>query len=128
MDPLPLSISIVAPNEEENVGRCLASADGLARELVVIDAGSDVFLDRQLESGKCWSFISNPFRPFWRFLRGYILRRGSLDGFPGYRIARSTAFSAFVRYSRTEEHQVKDRIPPGLSRPREGEAPKTKER
>ncbi|MEI9897411.1 MAG: hypothetical protein WDN28_27035 [Chthoniobacter sp.] len=38
-------------------------------------------------------------RPWWRFFRAYVLRRGFLDGFPGLWIAVATGFFAFVRYS-----------------------------
>jgi glycosyltransferase involved in cell wall biosynthesis len=38
--PLPLSISILTLNEEANLGRCLSSVRGLAREVVVVDSGS----------------------------------------------------------------------------------------
>jgi glycosyltransferase involved in cell wall biosynthesis len=38
--PLPLTVSIVACNEERNLPRCLASVLGLATEIVVVDSGS----------------------------------------------------------------------------------------
>jgi len=38
--PLPLSLSIISCNEEMNLRRCLASAAGLAREVVLVDSGS----------------------------------------------------------------------------------------
>lgn len=38
--PLPLSLAIVSFNEELNIARCLRSAAGLAREIVVVDSGS----------------------------------------------------------------------------------------
>lgn len=38
--PLPLSISIISLNEEANLRRCLASAAGLAKEIIVVDSGS----------------------------------------------------------------------------------------
>lgn len=38
--PLPLSLSIIAFNEEANLGRCLASAADLVEEIVVVDSGS----------------------------------------------------------------------------------------
>ncbi|CAN5788732.1 glycosyltransferase family 2 protein [soil metagenome] len=38
--PLPLSISIVACNEEVNLARCLRSAADLAEEIIVVDSGS----------------------------------------------------------------------------------------
>jgi hypothetical protein len=46
------------------------------------------------------------FRPWWRFFRAYIIRRGFLDGFPGFWIAIATAFFAFVRYSRKYEDEL----------------------
>lgn len=39
--PFPISISIVAHNEERNIARCLESATALAEEIIVVDAGSD---------------------------------------------------------------------------------------
>lgn len=44
--PLPLSISIVSCNEEQNLERCLSSTRGLAAEIIVIDSGSE---DRTVE-------------------------------------------------------------------------------
>jgi glycosyltransferase involved in cell wall biosynthesis len=38
--PLPLSLAIISHNEEENIARCLRSAAGLAREIVVVDSNS----------------------------------------------------------------------------------------
>lgn len=66
---------------------------------------SDAFLAKEVAAGKHWSLGHNVFRPWWRFFRGYILRRGFMDGFPGYWIAKATAFSAFVRHSRLYEYQ-----------------------
>jgi len=42
-------------------------------------------------------------RPFWKFFRAYILRRGFLDGWPGYFIAWMDAFSTVTRYSKVIE-------------------------
>jgi hypothetical protein len=68
---------------------------------------ADVFLERQKAAGKRWSLLTNLSRPLWRFFRAYVLRRGFLDGFPGLWIALATAFSAFIRYSRTYEEEKK---------------------
>jgi glycosyltransferase involved in cell wall biosynthesis len=37
---LPLSVTIITFNEETNLPRCLASAQGLAKEIIIIDSGS----------------------------------------------------------------------------------------
>ena len=66
---------------------------------------SDAFLESKLQRGKKWSLLGNLFRPPWRFFRGYVLRLGFLDGFPGYWIAKSAAYSTFLRHSRLYEHQ-----------------------
>ena len=42
-------------------------------------------------------------RPAWKFFRGYILRRGFLDGWPGFFIAWMDAFSTVTRYSKVIE-------------------------
>jgi glycosyltransferase involved in cell wall biosynthesis len=47
--PFPLSVSIIAHNEEGNLPRCLASLEGLAEEIVVVDCGST---DRTVEIAK----------------------------------------------------------------------------
>ncbi|MGI9239868.1 MAG: glycosyltransferase family 2 protein, partial [Verrucomicrobiales bacterium] len=66
---------------------------------------SDAFLAKELAAGKSWSLFRAIFRPWWRFFRGYVLRRGFLDGFPGYWIAKATAFSTFIRHSRLYEYE-----------------------
>jgi glycosyltransferase involved in cell wall biosynthesis len=66
-----------------------------------INPFADAFLKKQLAQKKDWSRAATITRPLWRFFRAYILRCGFLDGFPGLWIAVATAFSVFVRYSRS---------------------------
>ncbi len=73
-----------------------------------INVYSDVFLDRQKAAGEAWSLLHTIFRPWWRFFRAYFLRLGFLDGFPGFWIAISTAYFAFVRYSRKFEDEARE--------------------
>jgi glycosyltransferase involved in cell wall biosynthesis len=65
---------------------------------------ADAHLQRQLADGARWSAASAVSRSAWRFLRAYFLRRGFLDGYPGFFIAASTAYSTLVRHSRLFEH------------------------
>lgn len=45
-------------------------------------------------------------RPPARFLRAYVLKRGFLDGVPGFIIAAATAFHVFLKYAKHwERHQ-----------------------
>jgi glycosyltransferase involved in cell wall biosynthesis len=45
------------------------------------------------------------FRPPWRFVRGYIIKLGFLDGWRGLSIAWMTAFYTFLRYFKAIETQ-----------------------
>ena len=57
---------------------------------------------RQRHTG--WTDLA--FRPFWKFSRAYILRRGFLDGWPGYFIAWMDAFSTVTRYAKVIEAEL----------------------
>lgn len=81
----------------------------LASYLTKIHPYSAAFLQTRIEKGRRWSFAGNLFRPFWRFVRAYILKLGFLDGFPGFWIAYATAFSVFYRYSLQYETEVAGR-------------------
>jgi len=72
-----------------------------------INPFADEFFKKQQQRGSSWSLMAVLLRPLWRFFRAYVLRRGFLDGFPGFWIARATAFSVFVRYSRSYEAKMK---------------------
>jgi glycosyltransferase involved in cell wall biosynthesis len=71
-----------------------------------INPFADVFLEKQKSEGVSWSLLQTLFRPWWRFFRAYVIRRGFLDGFPGLWIAVATAFFTFVRYSRKYEDEA----------------------
>jgi glycosyltransferase involved in cell wall biosynthesis len=82
----------------------------LASYLAKIHPYAVAFLETQREKDRRWSLAGNLFRPFWRFVRAYILKLGFLDGFPGFWIAYATAFSVFYRYSLQYEDEVNARL------------------
>lgn len=45
-------------------------------------------------------------RPSARFLRAYLLKRGFLDGFPGFVVAAVTSFHVFLKYAKLWELQL----------------------
>lgn len=61
---------------------------------------ADLFVQQQQARGRRFPVIAAVIRPGWRFFRAYVIKRGFLDGYPGYYIAWATAFGALVRYSR----------------------------
>ena len=62
--------------------------------------------------GKRTSWFKKLFNPAWNFITGYILRLGFLDGRAGYRIARISALSTFLKYKKLgdlwEEKKIKN--------------------
>lgn len=72
---------------------------------------SDIFLQQQLRAKTKWSAPSVIIRSAWRFMRAYFFRLGLLDGFPGFFIAASSAYSTLVRHSRLYEHLHSDAPP-----------------
>lgn len=85
----------------------------LNQHLQKIPYYSDFFLERQLAEGARWCLPEVLFRSVWRFFRAYVLRRGFLDGFPGFYVASYTAFATFFRYTRLYEHLQGNPLPPG---------------
>lgn len=79
------------------------SFPNLSSHVAKITPFADLFVQQHRVRGSRFSYAAAVFRPAWRFFRGYILRRGFLDGYPGLYIAVATAFGAFVRYSRLYE-------------------------
>lgn len=78
----------------------------IAAQISKINPFADLFLEQQRAAGRRFSLPAAVLRPVWRFFRGYVLKRGFLDGYPGFYIAWSNAFSVLVRQSRLYEAQV----------------------
>ena len=38
--------------------------------------------------------------PLWRFIKSYFIKKGFLDGYPGFIIARNTAAQAYMKYKK----------------------------
>ncbi len=75
--------------------------ESLDRMIQKITPYSEDFYNNFKASGKKPSVVDLGFRPFYRFFRAYFLRLGFLDGWQGYFIAWTNAYSAAVRYSKT---------------------------
>lgn len=58
-----------------------------------------------LESGKKFSVWKLLVRPFGKFVECYLLKKGFLDGLPGFIIAVGASYSLFLRYSKLWELQ-----------------------
>ncbi len=87
------------------------SMDDLNHHVRKTMAYSDIFARRKLAEGRRVGALELWFRPCFRFVRGYFLRLGFLDGWQGYAIARIVALETFLRYVKIRESQAarKDR-------------------
>jgi glycosyltransferase involved in cell wall biosynthesis len=77
----------------------------LASQVAKINGFADLYVRQQQAKGRRFSVGAALFRPLWRFFRGYVLKRGFLDGYPGFYIAWANAFGVLVRQSRLYEEE-----------------------
>ncbi len=64
---------------------------------------SGITAQGKYEEGRSFLLADLMFRPFLRFLRCYLLKRGLLDGLPGFIIAVTTAYGVFMKYAKLWE-------------------------
>jgi glycosyltransferase involved in cell wall biosynthesis len=67
---------------------------------------TDMFVQQHEARNRRAGWADLLIRPAWKFFRGYVIRGGFLDGWPGYVIASANAFSTLVRYSKVKEAKV----------------------
>lgn len=79
------------------------SNDHIAAQIAKIAPYHAEFVRHRVRSGKSAGPFELVARPAWRFLRAYFLRRGFLDGWPGFYIAALSAFSTLTRYMLVRE-------------------------
>lgn len=77
--------------------------DSMRDQIDKISHFANYFAAERILKKRRWRLSETLLRPFWRFFRAYVIRRGFLDGFPGFYLAVETAFSTFARYGRLYE-------------------------
>ncbi len=95
--------------------------DDLADQLATINRFSTISARTHNEEGKRASLINLLFNPLFRFIRGYFIKLGFLDGIPGLIVAGNVAFSTFCKYAKLWEMQRVKHIPRGSTQPPEAE-------
>ncbi|NQU39513.1 MAG: glycosyltransferase family 2 protein [Lentisphaerae bacterium] len=73
---------------------------------------SSITVDGQFEDGRPFRMADMMTRPFLRFLRGYFLKRGFMDGMPGFIVAMSSAYGVFAKYAKLWERHLNARLGP----------------
>lgn len=79
------------------------SNESIAHQIAKIAPYHGDFVKRRLADGGPAGMIEMAFRPFWRFVRAYVIRRGFLDGWQGFYIAALGSFSTLTRYAMVRE-------------------------
>ena len=64
---------------------------------------STLFVRQTQAEGKQFGWLDLAVRPVWKFFRAYVIRLGFLDGWQGYFIAWTEAFSTVARYAKVIE-------------------------
>jgi glycosyltransferase involved in cell wall biosynthesis len=77
----------------------------ISDQMITLDRFSSITAHTQSRDGRRFRILDLMLRPAFRFFRGYILKRGFLDGLPGFIIAKSAAFGTFVKYAKLWEMQ-----------------------
>jgi len=75
----------------------------ISGQLQTVDSFSGLMAADLYEKGKRFHIPLLLFRPLFKFLEVYILKRGFLDGLPGLIIAATSAYALFVRYVKLRE-------------------------
>jgi hypothetical protein len=81
----------------------------LSHQLKTVDSFSDIIARQWQQQGKSFNLLSLVLRPPLKFLECYILKRGFLDGLPGFIIAVNSSFYVFMKYAKLWQEHYKKR-------------------
>jgi hypothetical protein len=80
--------------------------DDLADQVNTLNRFSGISAATMESDGKKFSWFDLLFRPPFRFFKGYILKKGFLDGSRGFVIAKISAFGVFMKYIKLWEIEL----------------------
>jgi glycosyltransferase involved in cell wall biosynthesis len=88
------------------------SNESIDRQIAKIAPYSEWFVKHCVQTGRAAGVLDLAIRPWWKFLRAYLLKLGFLDGWPGYYIAWLSAFSTVTRYAKVREARLPADVAP----------------
>lgn len=77
--------------------------NNIGDQLATLNKFSTISAQTHYEEGEVFAWSKLLLRPLLRFLRGYLLKLGVLDGLPGLVIAATTAYGVFIKYAKLWE-------------------------
>lgn len=79
---------------------------GISDQVATLNKFSTITARTQFAEGRRFRLFDLLLRPPFRFLRGYFLKGGFLDGLPGLIVAASVSYGVFIKYAKLwERHQ-----------------------
>ncbi|MDP6631466.1 MAG: glycosyltransferase family 2 protein [Kiritimatiellia bacterium] len=85
---------------------------GIEDQISSMNKFSSITAAGQFEDGRPVLLRDMLTRPALRFLRGYFIKRGFLDGIPGLVVAVSNAYGVFAKYAKLWERHLDRRLGP----------------
>lgn len=82
--------------------------DDLSDQVVTNDRYSSLQARERYERGERFSWSRLIFKPWGKFVETYFLKRGFLDGMPGFLISVNAAYSVFLRNAKIWELQRRE--------------------
>jgi glycosyltransferase involved in cell wall biosynthesis len=80
--------------------------DDLAHHVNTINRFSTISAEEKFKMGKRARRSDLFMRPFWKFIRGYIIKRGVLDGRQGLIIARLSSLEVWLKYLKLRQLEI----------------------
>ncbi len=77
--------------------------DDITDQIMTLNRFSSIAALGMQKDGRSFFLTDILFRPIFRFFKGYILKRGFLDGIRGFIIAVVSAFGVFLKYAKLWE-------------------------
>ncbi|WP_374032777.1 glycosyltransferase family 2 protein [Bdellovibrio bacteriovorus] len=77
--------------------------DGLSDQVITNDRYSTLGAKQLTASGKKFSYLKLIFKPWGKFIETYFVKRGFMDGMPGFVIAVGAAYSLFLKFAKQWE-------------------------
>jgi glycosyltransferase involved in cell wall biosynthesis len=100
------------PHDRVHVDGAVADLDGdllhdsyrsLSDHLRTIDSFTTIAAREKLAAGDRASLLDLTLRPWWKFVRMYVVKAGFLDGVPGLVVAVMGAYYVFLKYAKLRE-------------------------
>jgi len=85
--------------------------DDMADHIHTLNRFSSISAGEKFTHGEKFHWRDILFRPPWRFLKSYFLKRGFLDGQQGFIIALMSSYGVFIKYAKLMELWIQRKHP-----------------